>query len=160
MPTLDDRIYALISRYTELTTRNELDWQTTQHPDRFWADVPPDNAVSVESSAGGYPYTFTIYSRDSAETEYPDWAPVETIHTLGPADRVGPWVDLLREGEASSRRVNIPLAGAESLRRSRDAACPRSNDSHNPQTSRTFTRRTREPRKVGTFASAENRQRA
>jgi len=111
MPTLDDRIYALISRYTELTTRNELDWQTTQHPDRFWADVPPDNAVSVESSAGGYPYTFTIYSRDSAETEYPDWAPVETIHTLGPADRVGPWDEPIRTLFMAARMQALDIGG-------------------------------------------------
>jgi hypothetical protein len=97
MLTHEGRLHALITRYTELTNRNELDWEATSDTDTFWADVPPDNGVSVESTAGGYPYTFTIFARDPSGAAHGQWSPIETIRTLGPEDRVGPWDEPVRE---------------------------------------------------------------
>ena len=106
MATLDDRIYALISRLIELTNSGELRWERGGTSDMFEA-ATSSGVVEIESARGGrtgsYPYTLRI--NDHAGEE------VERIDTLGPEDELGPWDVPLRDLYIAARANALDIAG-------------------------------------------------
>ena len=86
MPTLDDRIHALIIRLTEITEAGGLDW-VRMDANRFLTDVPQGSTAVISSAGAGrsglYPYTLVLRGPDGEE--------IENIESLGPDEQLGPW---------------------------------------------------------------------
>jgi hypothetical protein len=102
MPTLDDRIHALVLKLTELSQAGGVTWSSIS-PQTFSADLPSGNSVTIESSRAGYPYSFTLHDALGEA--------IERIDSLGPEDPVGPWDRPLRALYQAARASALNISG-------------------------------------------------
>jgi hypothetical protein len=105
--TLDDRLYALIARLTELTDEGKLPWSKTTRESAFSAELPSGSVIvsSVKGGRmGGYPYEVVLFGSDGEV--------VEEIRTLGPQEPVGPWDAPIRNLYIAARAAALDVQGA------------------------------------------------